>query len=330
MNVSMSARDHVGRRFSKETSRDIPTILLATSAIALVSSVVFAVAIIVDDSQILGVSAWAKPLKFSLSICIFTLSLGVIIAYLPQHKRALMVWANIAALALIGEFALIIFASVQGRTSHFNVGTPLAAGLWAMMGITIILIWCATAAVTLYSFLTKITCPSRALALRGGLIVAIVGMGIGFLMIAPTADQLQNYQGVIGAHTVGAPDGGAGILLLGWSLTHGDYRISHFIGMHAMQVFPLVVMLLEIFAGRVPLLRNSRNRLLITTALVISYSGFTLLTLWQAFRGQPIVQPDGWTILATSAVMLGTGVVTAGSLAARKVKRTEWSNSNDD
>jgi hypothetical protein len=90
--------------------------------------------------------------------------------------------------------------------------------------------------------------------------------------------------------------------LTGWSTVHGDLRVGHFVGMHALQIVPLLMVL----AGR---WANAR------LAWVISggYLGMTLLVIWQALRGQPLIKPDALTLIAAAVLVAATalGVVWA-------------------
>ena len=41
-------------------------------------------------------------------------------------------------------------------------------------------------------------------------------------------------------HTIGGIDNGSGMALFNWSQKHGDLRIAHFMGVHSLQIIPLL------------------------------------------------------------------------------------------
>ena len=98
-----------------------------------------------------------------------------------------------------------------------------------------------------------------------------------------------------GAHTMGAADGGAGLLGLGWSIRHGDLRIPHFFGLHGIQMIPLLYWLV------IRKWSSAQTGLVAVTAA--SYFTFVAILAIQALRGQSIVDPDSLT-LAVWAVWL--------------------------
>jgi hypothetical protein len=76
-------------------------------------------------------------------------------------------------------------------------------------------------------------------------------------------------------HTIGGQDGEAGIPLLNWSTKYGDPRIAHFIGMHALQVIPIVSFYL---------LKNTKA----TVILALLYFALAVFTLVQALQGRSL------------------------------------------
>jgi len=268
-----------------------------------------------------GAPLWAKPLKFSISILVYALTLAWLLGLLRRWRRVGW-WAGTVTAVFLGvEMVIIVGAAIAGTTSHFNVSTPFAAALWDTMALSIVIVWSAAVPVAVLLFHADLGDPARSLAIRAGLLITLAGMALAFLMTGPTAAQLADFRGIAGAHTVGMPDGGPGLPLLGWSTVAGDLRAPHFIGIHALQVLPLCALLLELAARRVPALRPPGTRLGIVIVGVALYVGVLVLPTLQALAGQSIVRPDP-TIAATATALGVVAAIAVGVVIAVTNRRS--------
>lgn len=290
--------------------------LLVLGILLAVLSVVTLVGRLVDDRELLGVNLWEKPLKFAISGTIYAVTWAWLIGHYTRWQRAAWWAGTVIAVTLAIELIIIVGAAAAGLTSHFNVSTPLATTLWSIMAAAITTLWAATFVAGLALWRNPGADPARQAAIRTGVAISLLGMGLAFLMTGPTAEQLNDFQGIAGAHAVGVADGGPGLPLLGWSTVGGDLRIPHFIGMHALQALPLLALLLEAAARRVPLLRDAlvRRGLVLTGAG--AYLGVVGLVTVQALRGQSIVAPDALTLLIAAAIAAAALAATLAVLAA--------------
>jgi len=239
---------------------------------------------LVDPRTLLGAPLWFKPMKFSISIALFALALAWMLGQLRERALRRTGWAIVAGLAL--EMVIIVGQAARGQKSHYNTDDLLGGALFSIMGATITVVWFLTLAIAL-RFLRE---PGRdramTLAIRLGLLVSLIGMAVGFVLAAN------------GGHSVGVPDGGPGLFFVGWSTTGGDLRISHFVGLHALQVLPLLAALL---AHR-SVVEALRTR--IVWSVAVGYLGVVLLLIWQALRAQPLFAPDALTLGALGVVVL--------------------------
>ncbi len=101
--------------------------------------------------------------------------------------------------------------------------------------------------------------------------------------------------------------------ITGWSLEHGDLRVGHFIGLHALQLLPLLAWALLRWTR---LDATTRARLLAVAGA--TYTVVVLLVTWQAMRGQSVVRPDGETLLLFGAV---AGLAAVGAVAVLRRPR---------
>jgi hypothetical protein len=272
------------------------------------------VGLAVDPRIITGAPAWLKPAKFAISTLIAAWSFAFCLASTTVWPRMARVvdWVLTAGLAI--EIALIDMQAARGTTSHFNFSTTFDTVVFGVMGLSIACIWLTMLLLTILLFRQPFGGSAWGWSLRLGMVLALIGTGSGGLMTKPNRTQLAQAHAtgrlpIGGAHTVGAPDGGPGLPVTDWSARYGDLRIAHFIGMHGLQMLPLLAWWLG--RRRVAASRN------LVFAAAASYLAFFGLILWQALRGQSIVQPDLLTI-ESFAVWLGLTAVTAIVLTTRK------------
>jgi len=265
--------------------------------------------IIVDSRQVTGAPVWAKPSKFALSIAIYAFTFLWMLSLVRGHRRLVQIVAAVTTVAFAVEVGIIVVEAARGTTSHFNVSTPAAASLWATMAVAIVTLWLMTFVAAVLLLRQSLDNPVLAWGIRLGLLLALVGMGVGFLMTGPTPNQLAAIQaghptGIIGAHTVGLDDGGPGLPLLNWSTKGGDLRVPHFVGLHALQIMPLVAWLVGTQLSRL----GRRRAMGMVWLLGLSYLGLIGLLTWQAERGQSVVAPDGLTLAALAVIVAATSV----------------------
>ncbi len=267
---------------------------------------------LLDPRVITGAPAWLKPMKFAISISIYCFTLLWMLTFVQGRTRLVGLISWVTAIALFVEMVLIAGAAAFGTTSHFNVSTSLHAAVWATMAVSIVLVWTMNLLTAVLLLIQRMPDPAFAWALRLGLVVSLVGMGVAFLMTTETpaqeraADRAGIDAPIQGAHSVGMEDGGPGLPITNWSTTGGDLRVPHFVGLHGLQALPLAGFLLAFFA---PAWLRTRHRVVLVWMAGLTYLGLVLILTWQALREQPVISPDAQTLGALLALFLTAGAV---------------------
>lgn len=280
-------------------------VVSAAAAVALVLFWIF------DPRELGGVSVWEKPLKFFISSAIFGITYSWLSSFIDKNSRWVRFAGSVIAVSLAIELILITAVAGFGQTSHFNVSSPLAITIWSLMATFISVVLVATLVLSVLIIREKSQVSGVRLGLGLGSLNTSVGMGLAFLMTSPTANQLANFQGIAGAHSVGAGDGGPGLPFLGWSTIAGDLRVGHFFGLHSIQV----AILLLVVASLLP-------AALQTSTLIVGnmiYLGFVGIVTWQALRAEPFSSPGSLTITSLVVLLVGA-VLVFGFLAINNLR----------
>jgi hypothetical protein len=277
-----------------------------------VLAVVSAIGVFADPRVLTGVPIWLKPFKFSVSFALYGATLSWMLSLLPRRGRVAERAGTLIVAMTVVEMVVIVGQVLHGTTSHYNVTTPLNAALWQVMGASVLVLFTAHFIIAIVVLRQPIADRVAAYAVRLGLGLSLLGMLAAVPMVLPS--QAPGIEGITGAHSVGVPDGGPGLPLVGWSTTGGDLRIGHFVGLHALQALPILAILLSRFL-RTRLDTRAQVRLLVIAGA--AYGVLTTLLTWQALRGQPLLRPDALTLAAVAALVIATATAASVVVARR-------------
>ncbi|OKI14914.1 hypothetical protein A6A25_14830 [Saccharothrix sp. CB00851] len=272
-----------------------------------------AVAMLLDGRVLQGVPLWAKPFKFSVSLAVYSAGLSWMLSVPHRGRRWTSGLATFATVVIFVEVGLIAIQSARGMFTHFNSSDdPLNQFVQVSFGTAIPAMFLANVALALVLSFQRFGRPDVRWAVRTGLYLAVLGMFSGYLMVfkrkeSVAVDAAGREVELVAGHSVGVPDGGPGLPILGWSTTGGDLRVPHFFGMHGLQV----MILLALGLAALGLAERVRTRLVLVGAL--GYAGLFALLVWQAWRGEPLVHPGGTTLAALAGLVV---VVAAGAVSA--------------
>ncbi|MCX6608119.1 MAG: hypothetical protein NTV52_31645 [Acidobacteria bacterium] len=195
-----------------------------------------------------------------MSILIFNLTIGWLLQRMVMPVLSARVIGWVVAVAMFVEISAIVMQAARGVPSHYN-----------FMAVAIVLNTVALGWLCVISFGPQSQLPPAVVwGIRLGLILFLFSSFQGF--------QIVGHKG----HTVGASDGGPGLPFLRWSTVAGDLRIAHFIGIHGIQMLPL----LGFFVSRT-------DRQAGSGVVASAFAAIAALFFWalaQAWAGRPLLR----------------------------------------
>jgi len=239
----------------------------------LVLAIVSITSSFMDDRTLMGVNVWMKPLKFSISVAIYILTVGFLMTLYPFSKKKKNLINNIVCWTLLIELGLIIYQASGEVQSHYNISNPFDGLIFTAMGILIAINVIIMALFIFETIRLKLKTPKLLQwAILLGWVIVFFGSLVGGQMISEMS------------HNIGIEDGGPGLPLVNWSTIAGDLRVAHFFGLHGLQIIPIFALLISNKSKT-----TTKNQIIIVTVFGLAYALFVGYTFYQAKQGLPFV-----------------------------------------
>jgi hypothetical protein len=242
-----------------------------------------AAALVIDDRMLLGESVWTKPLKFTISVGLTGAATSWLVRRL-EPSRVVTAAALAATVSLVGEQALIVLQAARGVRSHFNMDTPFDRTVLSAMGGLVLLAGATLVTLAVAGTRRPPADDVTREVVVGGSWLVVLGSLAGIAMVA------------VNAHSVGGPDGGVGLPLVGWNRDIGDLRPAHFVGLHGLQLLIVVAAAAQRSGWGV---RPTARLLRGTTAATAAVSVGLLV---QGLVGRPVVSKSSMIVAAVAVL----------------------------
>ena len=239
-----------------------------------------------------GPVSFRKPFNFGMSFGLTTITLAWFADRLNLKRR--VGWLLLVPLALANatEVAWVSAQRARGVASHFNVATTFDMALYFVAGAGAIVVTTVVIVVlTVLAFTHRTDDPALTLAIRAGFVLLLVAVAGGGTMIAVGNARAEAGQ----THD-----------LVQWGAA-GNMRVTHFLGLHGMQVLAGLAVWLSASTLHVA----TRTRIVAIGAA--AYAGLLAAGTWQWLDGRALTQP-GWldgTLWVLSIVTLAAVAVIA-------------------
>jgi hypothetical protein len=243
-----------------------------------------------------GAVSFRKPLTFSVSIGLLLATIGWVLDRLPDRPRLAGTIAWALLLSSTVEVTLITVQAWRGRASHFNTLAADDAAVFAVMGAMVGVMSLCLLAVLVWSLVRPPQDRLVRLAVIGGLLLIVTGLGLGQWIIELGNDFVETHRAV--------PD----------TVHYGERGVAkfpHAVALHCIQLFIVAAVMLRHGA----LAEAARRRVL--RGIVWSAAGVLVLVSAQTVTGHAPLEPTIWSAgVALCAGAIGLGFVRIGRALA--------------
>lgn len=288
--------------------------LFFSGTLLLLSMLAHGVALAATGGSIHGPVSFRKAMTFAETLGLTCWTIGWLLPLFVLRRRTTWLFTGFVLLFTLGEAFLMSMQVWRGVPSHYNFTTPFNTAVYYATGVGAVGFTLLAIIMLRLPFTAAVT-PSIRLAVRAGLIVTLFGSATGILMsvnAGPVWEGFvalaQRYQQLPFGRYIGQAEGTPG----------GNIVLLHALGVHGLQLLPLVGWLLSYSA------LGEQRRVQLVAATAGSLGALLALLAMQAFRGLPVLALDPFSGVLLAAAVLAVALCygAVGWFALRGLRRT--------